>query len=94
MGLATRLAAVAMLALSWVIQFNDVALDTNLFWAALFGWYIARGAGSLSMDHALCRGLADSALPLAKTVVGLVTGSPAISGRCTKGCCACGSAPP
>jgi NADH dehydrogenase FAD-containing subunit/uncharacterized membrane protein YphA (DoxX/SURF4 family) len=69
-GLATRLAAVAMLALSWVIQFNYVALDTNLFWAALFGWYVARGAGSLSLDHALSRGLADSALPLAKTVIG------------------------
>ncbi|MGH8478433.1 MAG: FAD-dependent oxidoreductase [Gammaproteobacteria bacterium] len=69
-GLATRLAAVAMLALSWVIQFNYVALDTNLFWAALFGWYVARGAGSWSLDHALCRGLADSALPLAKTAIG------------------------
>lgn len=69
-GLATRLAAVAMLALSWVIQFNYVALDTNLFCAALFGWYVARGAGSLSLDHALSRGLADSALPLAKTVIG------------------------
>jgi uncharacterized membrane protein YphA (DoxX/SURF4 family) len=69
-GLATRLAAVAMLALSWVIQLNYVALDTNLFWAALFGWYVARGAGSLSLDHALSRGLADSALPLAKTIIG------------------------
>jgi putative oxidoreductase len=73
-GLATRLAAVAMLALSWVIQFNYVALDTNLFWAALFGWYVARGAGSLSLDHALSRGLTDSALPLAKTVIGFSDG--------------------
>jgi hypothetical protein len=53
-----------------VIQLNYVALDTNLFWAALFGWYVARGAGSLSLDHALSRGLADSALPLAKTIIG------------------------
>jgi NADH dehydrogenase/putative oxidoreductase len=73
-GLATRLAAMAMLALSWVIQFNYVALDTNLFWAALFGWYVARGAGSLSLDHALSRGLANSALPLAKTVIGVSDG--------------------
>jgi putative oxidoreductase len=72
--LAVGLAAVAMLALSWVIQFNYVALDTNLFWAALFGWYVARGAGSLSLDHALSRGLADSALPLAKTVIGFSDG--------------------
>jgi uncharacterized membrane protein YphA (DoxX/SURF4 family) len=43
-GLATRLAAMAMLALSWVIQFNYVALDTNLFWAALFGWLRMSGA--------------------------------------------------
>ena len=74
MGLATRLAAVAMLALSWVIQFNYVALDTNLFWAVLFGWYVARGAGSWSLDHTLSRGLADSALPLAKTVIGFSDG--------------------
>jgi NADH dehydrogenase FAD-containing subunit/uncharacterized membrane protein YphA (DoxX/SURF4 family) len=64
-GLATRFAALSMLVLSLVIQFNYVALEVNLFWAVLFGWYVARGAGPLSVDHALSRGLADSALPFA-----------------------------
>jgi NADH dehydrogenase/putative oxidoreductase len=64
-GLATRFAALSMLVLSLVIQFNYVALEVNLFWAVLFGWYVARGAGPLSIDHLLSRGLADSALPLA-----------------------------
>jgi putative oxidoreductase len=66
-GLATRFAAFSMLVLSLVIQFNYVTLDANLFWAALFGWYIARGAGPLSVDQLLSHGLADSALPLAAT---------------------------
>ncbi len=66
-GLATRFAALSMLVLSLVIQFNYVALEVNLFWAVLFGWYVARGAGPLSIDHLLSRGLADSALPFATT---------------------------
>ncbi len=66
-GLATRFAALSMLVLSLVIQFSYVALEVNLFWAVLFGWYVARGAGPLSVDHLLSRGLADSALPLAAT---------------------------
>ncbi|MGH8750763.1 MAG: FAD-dependent oxidoreductase [Burkholderiales bacterium] len=65
LGLATRFAALAMLVLSLVIQFNYSALDTHLLWAALFGWYVLRGAGAWSLDRALSRGLADSALPFA-----------------------------
>ncbi len=68
LGLATRVAAVAMLSLSLIIQLNYVALDTQLLWAALFGWYAFMGAGSLSLDHAL-RGLADSAVPGAATAI-------------------------
>jgi putative oxidoreductase len=64
-GLGTRFAALSMLLLSLVIQFNYVTLEVNLFWAVLFGWYVARGAGPLSLDHLFSRGLADSALPLA-----------------------------
>lgn len=64
-GLATRFAALSMLLLSLVIQFNYVALEVNLFWVVLFGWYVTRGAGVLSVDHLLSRGLADSALPFA-----------------------------
>ncbi|HYO27570.1 MAG TPA: DoxX family protein, partial [Azonexus sp.] len=39
-GLATRLAAIPMLVLSLVIHFEYRALDLNLYWAALFGWYV------------------------------------------------------
>jgi NADH dehydrogenase/putative oxidoreductase len=56
-----------MLILSLVIQFNYVAVDVNLFWAVLFGWYLVRGAGALSFDRLLSRGIADTALPFAET---------------------------
>lgn len=69
LGLATRPAALAMLILSLVIQFNYVALDAVLFWALLSGWYTVRGPGALSLDRLLERGLADSAVPFAATSV-------------------------
>src|SRR4029077_6679239 len=64
-GLATRFAAVSMLILAIVVQLNYVVLDSHLFQAALFGWFVVRGAGAISLDRLLSRGLADSALPLA-----------------------------
>lgn len=70
LGLATRLAALPLLALALVIQTHYVALDVHLFWAWLFGWYVVRGAGPLSLDAMMARGLADSALPLATSAVG------------------------
>ena len=63
-GFMTRYAAAAMLALSLVIQFEYLPFDSQLFWAALFGWFAIAGAGSLSIDRLLRRGLIDSALPL------------------------------
>ena len=39
--------------------------DEHLFWAALFGWYVVQGAGPLSLDHILEKGLGLSPLPLA-----------------------------
>lgn len=68
-GLATRFAALALLILSLVIQFNYVALDEHLFWAALFTWFVVRGAGVLSIDRMLAHGLTDSALPLVAPLV-------------------------
>jgi putative oxidoreductase len=65
LGLLTRPAALAMLILVVVEQTNYLALDTQLFTAALFGWYVVHGAGPLSLDAMLSRGFADSALPLA-----------------------------
>ena len=67
LGLATRFAALPLLILSLVIQLNYVALDINLFWAVLFGWYLVQGAGALSLDHLLSRGLPDTAVPFAAT---------------------------
>jgi NADH dehydrogenase/putative oxidoreductase len=63
-GFMTRYAAVPMLILSLVIQFAYRQFDTQLFWVMLFGWYAIVGAGPLSIDGLLRRGLAASALPL------------------------------
>ncbi len=65
LGLATRFAALSMLVLALVIQFNYAAFDAHLFWAALLGWLVVFGAGKFSLDRVLSRGLADSALPFA-----------------------------
>lgn len=68
-GLATRFAAFAMLVLALVIQFNYRVFDAHLFWVALFGWYVVRGAGPISLDRALAHGLGDTALPFAAAAV-------------------------
>jgi putative oxidoreductase len=70
-GLATRFAAAALAALALVIQFNYRELDAHLFWAVLLGWFVVRGAGGLSLDALLGRGLARTALPLAGAVARL-----------------------
>jgi putative oxidoreductase len=69
LGLMTRYAALPMLILSLVIQFAYLPFDSQLFWALLFGWYVLVGAGPLSVDRLLRRGLADSALPLIPRIV-------------------------
>jgi NADH dehydrogenase/putative oxidoreductase len=68
-GLGTRVAAVPMLVLSIVIQVAYRPLDTHLFWAALFVWYAVRGAGALSLDRAIARGVAASPLPFGAALV-------------------------
>jgi len=68
-GGMTRYAALSMLTLTLVIQFNYKALDAQLYSAALLGWYVLQGAGPLSLDGILRRGLSDSALPLAARLV-------------------------
>ncbi len=69
LGLLSRYAAIPMLILTLVIQFNYLPFDNQLFWAVLFGWYALQGAGPISLDNLLRRGLADSALPLAPRIV-------------------------
>lgn len=68
-GFMTRYAAIPMLILSLVIQFAYLPFDNQLFWALLFAWYAIQGAGPLSIDSLLRRGLADSALPLVPSIV-------------------------
>lgn len=64
MGLLARYAAVALLALTVVIQSSYVALDSQLFSLALLGRYALAGAGPVSIDHLPRRGLARSPFPL------------------------------
>jgi putative oxidoreductase len=68
-GLMTRYAALPMLILSLVIQFSYRSFDSQLFWACLFGWYAVQGAGPLSLDRVLRRGLLESAIPIAPRIV-------------------------
>ena len=63
-GLLTRYAAIPMLVLALVIQAAYLPFDQQLYWAALLSWYVVHGASTLSLDHLLRKGLADSALPL------------------------------
>ena len=64
LGLMTRYASLPLLILAAITQFRFEPFDTQLFWIALFGWYVIHGAGPISLDHLLRRGLADSAIPL------------------------------
>jgi NADH dehydrogenase/putative oxidoreductase len=64
-GFLVRPLALLMLVLTLLAQSLGVPQDEHLFWAALFGWYVVQGAGPLSLDHILGKGLAHSPLPLA-----------------------------
>jgi NADH dehydrogenase/putative oxidoreductase len=70
-GFMTRYAAMALALLTLTIHLAYQALDAHLFWMALFGWYSVAGAGPLSVDHLLRRGLVDSALPLIPRILRL-----------------------
>lgn len=63
LGFMTRYASLPLLILAAITQFRFEAFDTQLFWIASFGWYVIHGAGPISLDHLLRRGLADSAIP-------------------------------
>jgi len=65
MGLLVRPAALALLVLSLIIQFSYRQSDVNLFSGALLSWYVVNGAGALSLDRVMAKGLETSALPLA-----------------------------
>jgi putative oxidoreductase len=64
LGAMTRYASLPLLILAVITQFRFEPFDTQLFWIALFCWYFVHGAGPISLDRLLRRGLADSAIPL------------------------------
>ena len=64
-GLLIRPVASLMLVLTLLAQSFGAPQDEHLFSAALFGWYVVQGAGPMSLDRVLSKGLADSPLPLA-----------------------------
>jgi putative oxidoreductase len=68
-GLMTRYAAIPLLALSFITQLRYQPFDTQLFWTVLFGWFTIHGAGPISFDALLRRGLADSAVPFVPRVI-------------------------
>jgi NADH dehydrogenase/putative oxidoreductase len=59
-GLMTRYAALPLLALSFITQLRYEPFDSQLFWMALSGWFVIYGAGPVSFDNLLRRGLSDS----------------------------------
>ncbi len=70
-GLFTRPAAAALMALFAVSHFSYLPLDLNLFIIALLFIIIVRGAGAFSLDRLLARGIEDSAFPIAPSIVKL-----------------------
>jgi NADH dehydrogenase/putative oxidoreductase len=70
LGLFTRPAATAMFALLLISQLSYLPTTTNLFMMSMLGWYVFHGAGSFSFDRALGAGFAQSAVPVARTVIG------------------------
>jgi putative oxidoreductase len=68
-GFMTRYAAVPLLLLSLITQLRHTPFDTQLFWIALTGWFAIYGAGPISVDNLLRRGLNDSALPLIPRII-------------------------
>jgi putative oxidoreductase len=68
-GFMTRYAALPLLLLSSVPQLFYSPFDTQLFWMALAGWFAIHGAGPISIDHLLRRGLSDSAVPLIPRII-------------------------
>ncbi|MGB6354361.1 MAG: FAD-dependent oxidoreductase [Steroidobacteraceae bacterium] len=68
-GFMTRYAALPLLLLSLVPQLLYTPFDTQLFWVALSGWFAIHGAGPISFDNLLRRGLNDSAVPLVPRII-------------------------
>src|SRR3984893_6407230 len=68
-GFMTRYAALPLLLLSLITQLRYTPFDTQLFWIALAGWFAIYGAGPISVDNLLRRGLNDSAVLLVPRII-------------------------
>lgn len=73
-GLLTRFAALPMALLAITVEFTYLSTPVHHYWALLFGWYVVMGAGPLSIDHLLARGVSDSAIPLASPIARFCAG--------------------
>jgi NADH dehydrogenase len=81
LGLATRVGAAVLLALTVASHIRVVALDLNLFWMALLAYYVLLGADRLSLDRLLSQGLKNSPLPQAGALITLLDATrPALTG--------------
>src|SRR5258708_37249969 len=69
LGAMTRYASLPLLILAVIAQFLFEPFDPQLFWIALFCWYVIHGAGPISIDNWLRRGFADSAIPLIPSAI-------------------------
>jgi len=72
LGLATRVGAAVLLALTIASHIRVAALDLNLFWMALLAYYVLLGADRLSLDRLLSQGLKNSPLPQAGALITLL----------------------
>src|SRR6202008_4404085 len=72
-GLASRLAAACLLALTAATGAVQFTADQPAYLALLLGWVVAIGPGPLSLDHPLAAGLDKSAVPLAGALRRLFT---------------------
>ncbi len=73
-GLFARPAALALAALSLVIQFYYKELPEHLFWAILCVWIVVRGAGPLSLDGLIAPQGSRLPIPGATALRGLLHG--------------------
>src|SRR5258705_1202626 len=72
LGLATRVGAAVLLALTVASHARVAALDLTLFWMALLAYYVLLGADRLSLDRLLSQGLKNSPLPQAGALITLL----------------------
>ena len=81
LGLATRVGAAVLLALTVASHIRVAALDLNLFWMALLAYYVLLGADRLSLDRLLSQGLKNSPLPQAGALITVLDAArPALTG--------------